>query len=418
MDDRTIITELSNMILPVFIRKFNAMTLDEKTKLLKNPYLDELNDVIFSSLFLQVQNTTEVRELLNNKKVFNKVLTSPKNRKNRNILNIIGEENFSLLKYIFESDYIIDYKEQFVDYINSINNIKFKQILENINLTKLYHLFFKENTVEELENIIGISFINKDITSSFFQKTKMNILNPLGVLKIKNEKELLLYTKFGLLIEVLEEQPEITLKSGVVLPYQNILDVKEGKVNKLISLLKEKGEYLEEDLLEVSLKLYFIFGYDNARNIILDKFTNITPSSVNRIIDFIIYDYYKFNVLATIKAILSPILEILVMAIIIHVLNKDHKQPLTKSITTVSIAKIPLVISAILGYLTYISSNVRYITSPITALLNVISTVLMFFVVKEMFKEEENEKALKLFIKIEVIYYIVAFVFSFLGIAL
>ena len=139
---------------------------------------------------------------------------------------------------------------------------------------------------------------------------------------------------------------------------------------------------------------------------------------VNRIIDFIIYDYYKFNVLATIKAILSPVLEILVMAIIIHVLNKDNKQPLTKSITAASIAKIPLVISTILGYLTYISSNVRYITSPIASLLNVISTVFIFFVVKEMFKEEDNEKALKLFVKVEVIYYIVAFAFSFLGISL
>lgn len=139
---------------------------------------------------------------------------------------------------------------------------------------------------------------------------------------------------------------------------------------------------------------------------------------INRIIDFIIYDYYKFNVLATIKAILSPVLEILVMAIIIHVLNKDNKQPLTKSITAVSIAKIPLVISTILGYLTYISSNVRYITSPIASLLNVISTVFIFFVVKEMFKEEDNEKALKLFVKVEVIYYIVAFAFSFLGISL
>lgn len=139
---------------------------------------------------------------------------------------------------------------------------------------------------------------------------------------------------------------------------------------------------------------------------------------VNRIIDFIIYDYYKFNVLATIKAILSPVLEILVMAIIIHVLNKDNKQPLTKSITAVSIAKVPLVISTILGYLTYISSNVRYITNPIASLLSVISIVLMFFVVKEMFKEEDNEKALKLFVKVEVIYYIVAFAFSFLGISL
>ena len=97
MDDRTIITELSNMTLPVFIRKFNSMPLDERINLLKNPYLDELNEVIFSSLFLQVQNMPEVIELLNNKKIFHKVLTSPKNRKKRNILNIIGEDNFPLL---------------------------------------------------------------------------------------------------------------------------------------------------------------------------------------------------------------------------------------------------------------------------------------------------------------------------------
>ena len=293
MDDRTIITELSSMTLPVFIRKFNSIPLDERINLLKNPYLDELNEVIFSSLFLQVQNMEEVRELLDNKKIFHKVLTSPKNKKKRNILNIIGEDNFPLLKYIFESDYILDYKEQFLDYIDSIDYEQFKNILENIDLTKLNNLFFKEYSLEELEDIIGISSVNKDISSSFFQKVKMNILNPLGVLKIKNEKELLLYTKFNLLINVLDEFPEITLKNGVVLPYQNILDVKEGKVNKLISLLKEKGKASEEDLLEVSLKLYYIFGYDNARSIILDKFTNITPSAVNRIIDFNFKDHRR-----------------------------------------------------------------------------------------------------------------------------
>ena len=121
MDDRTTITELSNMTLPVFIRKFNSMPLDERINLLKNPYLDELNEVIFSSLFLQVQNMEEVRELLDNKKIFHKVLTSPKNKKKRNILNIIGEDNFPLLKYIFESNYILDYKEQSLDYIDSID---------------------------------------------------------------------------------------------------------------------------------------------------------------------------------------------------------------------------------------------------------------------------------------------------------
>ena len=249
MDDKTIITKLSNMTLPDFIRNFNSMSLDERIELLKNPYLNELDEVIFSSLFLQVQNMKEVIELLDDKKIFHKVLTSPKNRKKRNILNIIGEENFPLLKYILESNYILDYKEQFLDYIDSIDYEQFKKILENINLTKLCNLIFKENTPEELEKIVGISFLDRDISLAFFQKVKMNILNPLGILKIKNEKELILYTKFGLLMEVLDDFPEITLKNGVVLSYQNILDIKEGKVNKLISLLKEKGASSEEDLL-------------------------------------------------------------------------------------------------------------------------------------------------------------------------
>ena len=86
---------------------------------------------------------------------------------------------------------------------------------------------------------------------------------------------------------------------------------------------------------------------------------------LKKILDFMIYRYYKFDVLVTLKAILSPILGIFVMALIIHILNKDNKQPLTKSITTVAIAKIPLVISTILGYLTYISANILYITSAI-----------------------------------------------------
>lgn len=137
---------------------------------------------------------------------------------------------------------------------------------------------------------------------------------------------------------------------------------------------------------------------------------------LKQIINFLIHEYYTFNALGLIKLLLAPILEVLVMAIIIHVLNKEHKQPLTKAITVVAVAKIPYVISACLGFLTYISSRMSYITSPIYSLLSVISTVLMFFVIKEMFKEKEN--SLKAFVKVEVVYYIAVFVFSFLGISI
>lgn len=137
---------------------------------------------------------------------------------------------------------------------------------------------------------------------------------------------------------------------------------------------------------------------------------------IKQLLNFLIHEYYTFNALSVLKLLLAPILEVLVMAIVIHMLNKEHKQPLTTAITAVAIAKIPYVISACLGFLTYISSRMSYITSPIYSLLNVISTVLMFFVIKEMFKEKEN--SLKAFVKVEVVYYIAVFVFSFLGISI
>ena len=131
---------------------------------------------------------------------------------------------------------------------------------------------------------------------------------------------------------------------------------------------------------------------------------------LKEILSCIVYEFHTFKILRTIKIIIAPILKIIAMSIIIHMLNKENKQ-------AVAIAKIPVVISSCLGFLTYISSNITYITNPISSLLSIISTILMFFVVKEMF-EEENEKALKTFIKVEAIYYIVVFAFSFLGISL
>lgn len=139
---------------------------------------------------------------------------------------------------------------------------------------------------------------------------------------------------------------------------------------------------------------------------------------LKEILSCIVYEYHEFNFLTTIKLVVSPILKVLGLAIIIHMLNKQNKQPLTKSITAVAIAKIPVIIAACLGFLTYISYNVTYVTSPIASLLSIISTVLTFFVVKEMFNEEESDKALITFVKVEAIYYLVVFVFSFLGIAL
>ena len=83
-----------------------------------------------------------------------------------------------------------------------------------------------------------------------------------------------------------------------------------------------------------------------------------------------------------------------------------------------TVAKIPVIISSLLGFLTYISHKITSITTPIGSLLSIISTVLVYFAVKFLSDEENDSDALKAFIKVEAIYYIICFALSFLEINL
>ena len=97
MHEKSMIVQLSQMPLGIFIQKMNSMTAEERKQLLSNPYLDELNPVIFSSLFLQLKSS-EAKQLLTNPKIYHKVLTSPKNSKKRTILN---NSLFMICRYTF-----------------------------------------------------------------------------------------------------------------------------------------------------------------------------------------------------------------------------------------------------------------------------------------------------------------------------
>ena len=140
---------------------------------------------------------------------------------------------------------------------------------------------------------------------------------------------------------------------------------------------------------------------------------------VDYILDCIVYKYIKFNILTVIKNVLGPVAKVLIPAAIIYMLNKDKESKTTMpTISAVALVKIPLIISAVLSLLTMISSGMYYIINPLKGFLGVISTVLMFFAVKEMFNEKENEQAIKTFAKVMAIYYICYFVLSFLGISI
>ena len=122
------------------------------------------------------------------------------------------------------------------------------------------------------------------------------------------------------------------------------------------------------------------------------------------------------SLMAIIRATIAPVISVLVMSIIVLMMNKKNKKPLTTIITAVTTANIPVVAASIVSLLTIFSTSVSIITSPFTILCNTISIVLMYFALKAIFGEEKNSDFIKKFVIVEAIYYVAYIIFSLLKI--
>lgn len=120
--------------------------------------------------------------------------------------------------------------------------------------------------------------------------------------------------------------------------------------------------------------------------------------------------------LPLIKTIAAPILSVLVLSVTILVLNKNKDKSLVTILSVITAAKLPLVISAVVNLLKLISYKVSTVTSPFASVCSIISTVLVYFGAKSLLGEEDDEKFIKTFVVIEVIYYVAYIVLDLLGI--
>ena len=122
------------------------------------------------------------------------------------------------------------------------------------------------------------------------------------------------------------------------------------------------------------------------------------------------------NIVDVLKDIIAPILGILVYSVIIFVLNKNNKKSLTSVISTVTLTQLPLVFASVLSLATIFSYEFTKITVAFSELCSVITIVLSYFAYKEIFKENDDSKFIKKFALIELIYFVVYIVLTFLGI--
>ncbi len=131
--------------------------------------------------------------------------------------------------------------------------------------------------------------------------------------------------------------------------------------------------------------------------------------------NFFAYNFTK-HFLTLLKAMVAPILGIIIMSIIVFVINKNNKKSFITILTSITAAKIPVIVADVIGILYLISSSISRLLNPFTMFCSAISIVFIFFAIKALCEEENNTKFLKTFIIIEAIYYVAYLIISYLEI--
>lgn len=121
------------------------------------------------------------------------------------------------------------------------------------------------------------------------------------------------------------------------------------------------------------------------------------------------------NIFSVVKAVITPLLSLAILSGIVYLMEKDKKKPFIQVTTSMVIAKIPVVLAAVVSLLEVFGNQVYRITSPFSVFCSVISTVLLYFTMKSLYGEKEDNNFIKKFAIIMGIFYIVRFVISFFG---
>ena len=122
-----------------------------------------------------------------------------------------------------------------------------------------------------------------------------------------------------------------------------------------------------------------------------------------------------FNIL---KNLIAPIITIAVISGLVYGFKKQKNKSFLSIASTITIAKIPVVIASIASLLTLINTNVSKLTTPFASFCSILSTVLLYFAIKDLSDESESKAYFWKFALIMGIYYVINFILTFLGIYL
>ena len=268
---------MSQLSIGEFLSYYNKLNECDLIKIVEDGSLEEVNDEIFRLFFLRSNNTIKFK-ILENSNLYKRVIDISPSKAGRTIFELVDS---IVIEKIIGSEWASLCAKEIFEYCKIVNDKIFDIIIEAMD---------KENVTfnSEISSIIN-DYMNNELNYDsyvidlFNNKVKTG-LNPLYLLRTKNEKELFILAKFGLVVKVKDTlNDEIILDDNRSYSYDMLKKINTKQINNIIQVLKEKKIDSDEDILVASLTLYAIFGYDNAYKIVRDYFTYLTPMAIKRI---------------------------------------------------------------------------------------------------------------------------------------
>ena len=146
---------------------------------------------------------------------------------------------------------------------------------------------------------------------------------------------------------------------------------------------------------------------------IIDSFNYSPYYSIETYVRNSISDFFS-----VVKAILVPAFSVALLSGIIYLLMKDKKKSYLTILITIIIAEIPVILASIVSLLGFIGTQAYILTSSIATFCSVLSTLLIYFAIKALYAENDDDKLPRTFLITMAIYYAIALVLRFFTIYL
>ena len=264
-------------------------TIDEKSflDLFKNiTLIINSDDAFLRVLFLNAKD--EIKEIIINNPVLLKRILEIKEHNKKTVYDFL---NLNLKEMILKQKHIIDQVSEklFFDYIAKLKDNELEIVSKKLSPNLI---FFSDESIKHY--LVGKYNLNKKTT-----KEKDKVINKFlnnkhatyFLFRIDNFEKLYIYSKFDLLLNITTHNKKIIFEDGSSIDFNLLVDLNAKHLNLLIANMKKEDPTSKDyQLLINAIKLYSIFGYDNAKKILDNKFTYMTDKALDRTLDDLITD--------------------------------------------------------------------------------------------------------------------------------